>query len=117
MRRDPRSFLWDVCDAASAIADFIQGKSFVDYMADRRLRSAVERQFAIIGEALSQLARIDPILAARIPDLRRVIGFRNALIHGYDRIDDTSVWRIVGADLPPLQASARALLAELGGAP
>jgi uncharacterized protein with HEPN domain len=57
MRRDPRSFLWDVCNAADAIASFVHGRSFGDYSTDRMLRSAVERQFEIIGEALSQLAR------------------------------------------------------------
>ena len=82
MRRDPRSFLWDVRDAADAIASFTQGRSFGDYLADRMLRSAVERQFEIIGEALSQLAKTDPDLAARISDVRRIIDFRNVLIHG-----------------------------------
>jgi uncharacterized protein with HEPN domain len=117
MRRDARSFLWDVRDAADAIASFVQGRSFGDYAADRMLRSAVERQFEIIGEALSQLARTDPVLAARIPDLRRIIGFRNALIHGYDRVNDAGVWRVIEVDLPPLRAQAAALLAELGETP
>ena len=62
-----------------------------DYLDNRMLRSAVERQFEIIGEALSQLAKIDPAVAARIPDLRRIVGFRNVLIHGYDRMDAASV--------------------------
>lgn len=65
------------------------------------LRSAVERQFEIIGEALSQLARADPTLAERVPDLRRIIGFRNVLIHGYDRVDAAAVWRVVEDDSRP----------------
>jgi uncharacterized protein with HEPN domain len=113
MRRNPRSFLWDVYDAADAIASFTEGRSSQDYLADRMLRSAVERQFEIIGEALSQLAKIDPTVAARIPDLRRIIGFRNVLIHGYDRIDAASVWRVIQNDLPPLRTQAAALFAEL----
>ena len=88
MRRDPRSFLWDVREAADAIKQFTQGRRFDDYATDLMLRSAVERQFEIIGEALSQLTRVDEVLAARIPELRQIIGFRNALIHGYDQIDD-----------------------------
>jgi uncharacterized protein with HEPN domain len=58
MRRDPRAYLWDVREAADAIAGFVQFRSFDDYARDLMLRSAVERQLAIIGEALSQLARV-----------------------------------------------------------
>ncbi len=114
MRRDPRAYLWDVGEAADAIASFTQGRSFDDYSGDLMFRSAVERQLAIIGEALSQLARVDQALAARIPELRRVIAFRNVLIHGYDRIDNAGVWRIVEADLPLLRRHAADLLVELG---
>jgi uncharacterized protein with HEPN domain len=103
-----------VREAADAIAGFVQFRNFDDYGSDLMLRSAVERQLAIIGEALSQLARVDQGLAARVPELRRVIAFRNVLIHGYDRIDDAGVWRIVEADLPPSRGHVAELLAELG---
>jgi uncharacterized protein with HEPN domain len=117
MRRDPRAYLWDVREAADAITSFVQGRTFNDYVSDLMLRSAVERQFAIIGEALSQLSRVDPGLAARIPELRRVVAFRNVLVHGYDQIDSAGVWRIVHADLTPLRARAADLLVELGEQP
>ena len=67
MRRDPRAYLWDVREAADAIASFMQGRGFDAYAGDLMFCSAVERQLAIIGEALSQLARADHDLAARIP--------------------------------------------------
>jgi uncharacterized protein with HEPN domain len=63
MRRDPRAYLWDMREAADAIASFVQGRIFEDYAGDLMLRSAVERQLAIIGEALSQLARADQGMA------------------------------------------------------
>jgi uncharacterized protein with HEPN domain len=59
------------------------------------LRSAVERQLAKIGEALSQFASVDRGLAARIPESRKVVAFRNLLIHGYDRSNSAGPWRIV----------------------
>jgi uncharacterized protein with HEPN domain len=99
---------------ADAIASFTQGRSFEDYAGDLMFRSAVERQLAKIGEALSQLARADQGLAARIPELRRVIAFRNVLTDGYDQIDDAGVWRVVEADLAPLRGRIAALLGELG---
>jgi uncharacterized protein with HEPN domain len=52
MQRDPRARLWDVRQAADSIVAFIGGRSFDDYVADVMLRSAVERQFEIVGEAL-----------------------------------------------------------------
>jgi hypothetical protein len=67
------------------------------------LRAAVERQFEIIGEALSQLARLDESLASRITDHRRIIAFRNILIHGYTDVDDRLVWDIVSTKLPLLR--------------
>jgi uncharacterized protein with HEPN domain len=68
MDREPRAFLWDARNGADTIAGFLAGKSFDDYSEDEMLRSAVERQFEIVGEALSQLSRMDRALAARIPD-------------------------------------------------
>jgi uncharacterized protein with HEPN domain len=84
LRRDPKSLLWDARDAVTAIAEMTRGKSFSDFDSDLVLRSAVERQFEILGEALNRLNRLDATLAARIPDLRQIVAFRNILIHGYD---------------------------------
>jgi len=53
MRRDPRAWLWDVHNGAGLILAFTQDKSLDDYLCDVMLRSAVERQFEIIGEALN----------------------------------------------------------------
>ena len=51
--------------------------------------------------------------ASQIPDIGRIIGFRNVLAHGYDVVDDEVVWDAVTTDLPELTASVEALLAEL----
>jgi uncharacterized protein with HEPN domain len=105
-------YLWDVRRAAEKIVRFTQGKNFGDYVADEMARSAVERQFEVIGEALAGLRRIDPAMAGNIPDLARIIGFRNILIHGYASVDDRLVWSIVETDLPPLRKAVNDLLGE-----
>jgi uncharacterized protein with HEPN domain len=66
------------------------------------LRSAAERQFEIIGEALNHLARVAPDLAEQIEDLPRIIAFRNILIHGYATVDDRLVWDAVSGRLDDL---------------
>ncbi len=116
MRRDPRKYLFDIRQAADLVVRFTAGRTFGDYIDDPMLRSAVERQFEIIGEALSQLTRVDPDLAARIGSWRQIVGFRNMLIHGYADIDDELVWDVVQGGLPELQRTAAALLADLGDA-
>jgi uncharacterized protein with HEPN domain len=111
LQRDPKSLLWDAREAAEVIAAVTAGKSFADFDRDIVLRSAVERQFEIIGEALAQLVRIDAATAQKVPDLRQIIAFRNVLIHGYATVDPARVWRVIEDNLPPLRAALAALLA------
>ncbi len=112
MKRDPKALLWDARDAAEVIAAITVGKGFADFDSDILLRSAVERQFEIVGEALAQLARLDAAMAAKIPDLGEIVAFRNILIHGYALIDRARVWRVVEQDLPRLRTALNELLAE-----
>lgn len=73
----------------------------------------VERSFGIIGEAPNQLGRISPPLAARIPDRRQAVDFRNLLAHGYDLVDPQILWDTAVNDIPGLRQAVRSLLAEL----
>jgi len=75
------------------------------------LRSAVERQFSIIGEALSRLDKDSPDVAAAIPDDGRIIAFRNILIHGYAAVDDRIVWGVIENHLASLRNAVDAQLA------
>ncbi|MGH9860336.1 MAG: HepT-like ribonuclease domain-containing protein, partial [Candidatus Acidiferrales bacterium] len=88
MRLEAKKYLYDIQQAAARIAEFTVGKQFVDYERHPMLRSAVERQFQVLGEALAQLAKLDVKLAGRISQHRRIIAFRNILIHGYANVDD-----------------------------
>jgi uncharacterized protein with HEPN domain len=54
MHADARKLLWDAREAAERVARFTSGKTFAEYEADDYLRSAVERQFEIIGETFNQ---------------------------------------------------------------
>jgi uncharacterized protein with HEPN domain len=117
MQRDPRAFLWDVRRAADAITRYVGHRDREGYLADDMLRSAVERQFEIIGEALNQLARLEPDIANRIPELASAVAFRNILIHGYTQVDSMIVWETITDHLPALNNRVAALLAELEAPP
>lgn len=112
MKPESRALLWHARQACAAILRFTRGIALEGYLADELVRSAVERQFEIAGEALSQLAKADPATAARIADHRQVIAFRNVLIHGYAVIEDRRVWAAVSERVPPLEQSLDDLLSE-----
>lgn len=112
MQLEVRKYLFDIQRALGALGDFIGGKDFRDYAGDAMLRAATERQFEIIGEALAQLAKRDPAVATEITDYRRIIAFRNILIHGYAEIDDRLVWDIVETKLRKLRADVDDLLKD-----
>ncbi|CAA9586505.1 MAG: Protein of unknown function DUF86, BT0167 group [uncultured Thermomicrobiales bacterium] len=94
-------------DSIDAIAGFIDRVDVLAYTDSRLHRRAVEREFEIIGEALSIAARLDQTLEGRIPDLRNAIKLRHRVIHGYETVDDTIVWTAAKEDLPRLRAQNR----------
>ncbi len=110
MRLEARKFLEDMRRASDLIATFVASKDLADYNADPLLRSAVERQFEVIGEALNRLAKSDPGVVGRITHSDRIIAFRNILIHGYDLVDHEVVWDIIETHLPLLREEVRHLL-------
>ena len=104
--------MWDAQQAAERVARFTATKSFADYETDDFLRSAVERQFEIVGEALNQLSRLDPAIAATIAELPRIVTFHNVLIHGYASVDNRIVWGVIEGSLSSLRAALSRLLAQ-----
>jgi uncharacterized protein with HEPN domain len=65
-----------------------------------------------MGEAIGRIARLDAATAARISEQRRIIAFRNLLIHGYDLLDDELVWDTVNTEVPVLLLEVEGLLRE-----
>lgn len=101
-----------LCKLLARYRAFTAGKTLEEYSLDLMLRSAVERQFEIIGEALKQASRFFSDIEQRIGHVREIIAFRNQLIHGYSAVSDSTVWGVITADLPGLKRDAEALLSE-----
>jgi uncharacterized protein with HEPN domain len=110
MKNEAKKRLRDIADACAAAGRFGAGKRFSDYLADEMFRSAVERKLGIIGEAFAKLEEADPALTENFPELRKIIGMRNRIIHGYDNVDEELVWDVVQNKLPALQQKVEALL-------
>ena len=112
MRLEAKKYLYDVRQAINLLREFVADKTFADYQRDAMLRAAVERQFEIVGEDVSQLAHIDASTAACISDYQRIVAFRNILIHEYGDVDDRLVWDVLETSLPTLEQEVGNLLPD-----
>lgn len=109
MRRDTKAFLIDVVEAADAILEAVNGIDLDEYCNSRLIRSSVEREFIIIGEALTNLSRLNGELFSKIENAPRIISFRNKLTHEYVKVDNTLVLGVIQGSLRPMPFSLHGL--------
>jgi uncharacterized protein with HEPN domain len=83
--------LWDMLDAARAAMQFTGNKQFEEFLADRMVRNAVERNLEIIGEAARCVSQAFRDSHSEIP-WRAIIALRNVLTHEYGEIRYERLW-------------------------
>ncbi len=93
------AWLWDMLDAAQAVSEFIRDKTFAQYVADRLLRSAVERQIEIVGEAARKVSSEFQQLPPEIL-WRPIIAQRHVLAHEYGELRHDLLWRVATVHIP-----------------
>ena len=110
MPRSIKAYLSDIVECCEAVENALKGVNLETYRGSRLIRSSVERELTIIGEAVNCLVRLNPKLAESITHARLIVGFRNRLTHEYVAIDDETVLRIAEHDTPILKSECTALL-------
>jgi len=105
--------LFDALTAVRLARQFAAGLSFDDFVSNLLVRSAVERQLEILGEACQRMAQSDSDIRQRLPEAGFAIGLRNKIIHGYDRIENAVVFDTLMHDLPVLEERLAQELAKL----
>jgi uncharacterized protein with HEPN domain len=75
--------------------------SFSEYTSNLTVIDAVERRFAIIGEAVWKICKLNPEL--KVTDQKKIIRLRHILVHDYDLIDDGTIWKIAHQHLNTLK--------------
>jgi len=110
--RRHKEYLADIVGAATAVEGFVHGLTFAEYVADNKVKWAVQYGLLIASEAVIRLD--DPENRDRWPaiDWRNCRGIGNVIRHNYDAISDETIWRIVHEDLPKLKAIAESAMAE-----
>jgi uncharacterized protein with HEPN domain len=109
MEIEIRKFLFDIFESINSIESYLgEKRDFNIYQSDKMLRRAIEREFEIIGEALNRIDKIDQTLD--IKSKKQIIGMRNRVIHGYDKIDNEIVWGVIVRHLPLLKSEISKLI-------
>lgn len=116
MPRSVAAYLADILDACDAIDAVLSGVDIKIYLEQRWIRSSVEREFIIIGEAVASIRRVRPEIAERISNARVIVGFRNVLTHEYAAVDDEAVYGVATEDLGLLKRECREILEQVEGA-
>jgi len=115
MPRSVAAYLADIVDACDAIDAVLEGIDLQTYERQRPTRSAVEREFILIGEAVAGIRRLRPEIVDGISNARMIVGFRNLLAHDYSAVDDETVLGFATDDLPILRREAAEQLRQLEG--
>lgn len=102
-------YLGHIADSIDAIESYVVGGREI-FMAQRIVQDAVIRNFEIIGEAAGRLS--EGSREGTYDVWRKVIAFRNRLIHGYWSVDLLLVWDVIQNDLPDLKNEVARLLSR-----
>jgi uncharacterized protein with HEPN domain len=111
-RDDPAAdaaWLLDMVTAAQAVQSFVTNRTLDQYLSDLLLRSAIERQVEIIGEAARGLSQAFKSAHPEIP-WRPMMAQRHRLAHEYGEIDNSLIWKVATVHVPALVAQILPLL-------
>jgi uncharacterized protein with HEPN domain len=100
MSDDVASIL-DIVLACRRIARFVADSDEESFFHDERTHWAVVSQFALIGEAATRLSTEFRDQHHLVP-WSKIVGMRNRVVHGYDKIDWHLVWMTANRDIPQL---------------
>jgi uncharacterized protein with HEPN domain len=111
MKPEIKKHLYDVNVSINSIFEYLGNKrDFKEYLNNKLLCRAAEREIEIIGEAINRILKQYPDL--KIENARRIVDTRNWVIHGYDKVDDVIIWGIIVNHLPKLQKEIQTLLKD-----
>ena len=108
-----RDLLSDIVRSIDEIHEFSNGltiEDFKQYLSNKMMRRAIERDLIIIGEAMHDIVKVDHTRVMRIKNSRRVIELRNDVVHSYDDLANEKIWNFIWKELPYLRKEVSHIL-------
>lgn len=110
-RRLP-DYLAHILQAIENIQRYTDDMDELAFLGNQLVQDAVIRNFEVIGEASRNIELADPDFAGAHPEIPFAFAYemRNALAHGYFKVDLEIVWKTIQLDLPELASCVRRIL-------
>jgi len=102
-----KTWLFDILTAVQEIESFLNDLP-AGSPTDLKTRRAIERNFEIIGEAMSRILQKDESI--KLSNSRKIVDTRNRIIHGYESVSDDILRSIIFKHLPLLKSEVEQLL-------
>lgn len=108
-------YLAHIVEAIARIEEYTAEMAEVAFLNSRLVQDAVVRNFEIIGEASHNIGKHFPAYADAHPELPLSSAYqmRNAVAHGYFKVDFEIVWKTIQRDLPRLYRQVEQALEAL----
>ena len=108
---EEKKLLLDIKNSILSIDEHLENRRiFSEYSNNKTKRRAIERELEIIGEAMNRLLKLNDKIS--LSYTRMIVDLRNRILHTYDAIDETIIWKIIMKDIPILQNEIELLLNE-----
>lgn len=110
MDNEIKAWLYDILQSINEIDSYYTDKPkiFAEYLSDLKTKRALERNIEIIGEAVNRILKKNKHF--NIENAQKIVGTRNRIAHGYDKVSDDLIWSIVINNLPKLKEEVQNLL-------
>ena len=120
MSRDPQrlpDYLVHILEAIERIQAYVEDVSEAGFLSSKIIQDAVIRNFEIIGEASNNIDKRFPDFVTTHPELPLASAYqmRNAVAHGYFKVDFEIIWKTIHRDLPVLHAQIQGAQASVNG--
>jgi uncharacterized protein with HEPN domain len=105
-------YLGHILEAIERIHGYVEDVDEVRFLENTMVQDAIVRNLEIIGEASHNIDSHFPEFSATHPELPLAFAYqmRNALAHGYFKVDMEIVWKTIHKDLPDLYAQVHKAL-------
>ena len=108
-------YLGHILEAIKRIDRYTEDMDEVAFLQNELIQDAVVRHLEILGDASNNIQKHYPDFAARHPELPLAFAYqmRNAVAHGYFKVDYEIVWKTIHSNLPVLYGQVQHVIASL----